>query len=363
MLGHPLSPPAPPSQPVQAYPLVNGDISLAGSSTAAKSPPAPHSATYPQPFAMDQQPSTTLSKSPSAQRDEPKKEEKQSQGQGQKQPMFAPPVLSHDIFASLPLPGGAAKKKTEVAKDAEMPVQVETAKVPAKEEQDVRPNGDELAPEPQRDVEGAAAEPAKTIPSPPAAPVTVKLPILPPQLARQSSSQQPLLLDKSDITSFVNGAATNAAVGMADGAGPIEKDEFIKRVVELIQASRARPLQDSSLGLTKLTALTETEPVDAAVREVPRAVRGAARVGRKCEGRTVCWRSVRSRFFAPPRTKVLTLVLPCRQESACNTYPVRVRWAVREEGKSVVRDALLRRTRSAASASVRKRSDVARTLL
>ncbi|EMS19728.1 hypothetical protein NBRC10512_006484 [Rhodotorula toruloides] len=229
MLGHPLSPPAPPSQPVQAYPLVNGDISLAGSSTAAKSPPAPHSATYPQPFAMDQQPSTTLSKSPSAQRDEPKKEEKQSQGQGQKQPMFAPPVLSHDIFASLPLPGGAAKKKTEVAKDAEMPVQVETAKVPAKEEQDVRPNGDELAPEPQRDVEGAAAEPAKTIPSPPAAPVTVKLPILPPQLARQSSSQQPLLLDKSDITSFVNGAATNAAVGMADGAGPIEKDEFIKR--------------------------------------------------------------------------------------------------------------------------------------
>ncbi|BGP34905.1 hypothetical protein JCM10296v2_006729 [Rhodotorula toruloides] len=239
MLGHPLSPPVQPAQPIQANPLVNGDISLAGSSAAAKSPPAPHSATYPQPFAMDQQPSTTLSKAPSAsppvQRDEPKKEEKQSQGQGQKQPMFAPPVLSHDVFASLPLPGGTAKKKQEVVKEEKKPIQVDAAKVPPKEEQDVRPNGDELAPEPRADVGGAATEPAKTVPSPPAVPVTVKSPILPPQLARQPSSQQPLLLDKSDITSFVNGAATNAAVGMADGGGPMEKAEFINRVVELIQ--------------------------------------------------------------------------------------------------------------------------------
>ncbi|BGP27202.1 hypothetical protein JCM10295v2_006166 [Rhodotorula toruloides] len=238
MLGHPLSPPVQPAQPIQANPLVNGDISLAGAAAPVKSPPAPHSATYPQPFAMDPQPSTMLSKSPSVsppvQGDEPKKDEKQTQGH--KQPMFAPPVLSHDIFANLPLPGGAAEKKQEaVKKEEEKSVRDVKAVVTPQEEQDVRPNEQDSAVLARLDGVRDPAEPDEPIASPPAAVETVKSPISPLQFARHPSSQQPLLLDKSEITSFVNGAATNAAVGMVDGAGPMEKDEFIRRVVELIQ--------------------------------------------------------------------------------------------------------------------------------
>ncbi|GAA6004410.1 uncharacterized protein JCM10292_007053 [Rhodotorula paludigena] len=280
MLGHPVSPPASapapapivqPAQPAQAHPIVNGDLPFPPTISAA-SPEAvangePRSTMHPAPFSMDATPAGGASSHRSAVAEAPKPAENEPKPgppapvSAKKAPMFAPPVLSHDVFAMLPLPGGASKTKkkeeapapveTPATAPAAAPLELQSTKVedevPARDETEAEELV-EVAKEPAAPAQATSSEATASttaLPSPPT-------PTSPPATAsadarefasitpRRTPSQQQasLLLDKAAIVDFADSAAKNAKVGLLDGAvtsGPMEKDDFIKRIVELLQ--------------------------------------------------------------------------------------------------------------------------------
>ncbi|GJN93322.1 hypothetical protein Rhopal_006369-T1 [Rhodotorula paludigena] len=279
MLGHPVSPPASapapapivqPGRPAQAHPIVNGDLPFPPTTSAA--PPEavangePRSTMHPAPFSMDATPAGGASLHRSAVAEAPKPAENEPKPgppapvSAKKAPMFAPPVLSHDVFSMLPLPGGASKtkKKEEApapvetpATAAAAPLELQSAKVedevPARNETEAEELV-EVAKEPAAPAQATSSEATGSttaLPSPPA-------PTSPPATAsadarelasitpRRTPSQQQasLLLDKAAIVDFADSAAKNAKVGLLDGAVtscPMEKDVFIRRIVELLQ--------------------------------------------------------------------------------------------------------------------------------
>ncbi|GAA5826679.1 hypothetical protein JCM11251_002852 [Rhodosporidiobolus azoricus] len=261
------------TEPAQANPLVNGDIPLSPHAAV----PAPHTSTHPQPFSLNGSGSAPSSTAAGAKADEssvqeqvPEKasqaesknhliggsgaEDKKVEGTkpGQSKPMFAPPVLSHDIFDKLPLPGkGAAAKGKEKAKESAMPSSISPS-APAPPQ--AAPA--DLAP-PQASSPPALPSPSAVLSPPPPAPpaaatepakYTALAPVPAAQpLSRQSSQQsqpqqqqQPLLLSKAEILSTLDNGAKATKVGLpaANGvvdAAPLEKDEFVRRVVEMLQ--------------------------------------------------------------------------------------------------------------------------------
>ncbi|GAA5984369.1 hypothetical protein JCM10908_003317 [Rhodotorula pacifica] len=157
-------------------------------------------------------------------------------------PMFAPPVLSHDIFDSLPLPG----KKKEAAQVA--PLKVDGADTPSEEAS--RQDGEPARSE-NRAVEAARAS-ADSTPSEddvvlsPKSPTstTIKSPSTgpqrPPALGGSGASSSALLINKAELVSRVDGALAKSNVGMTNGTGadehaPLSKEEFVAKAMEVIQ--------------------------------------------------------------------------------------------------------------------------------
>ncbi|GAA6036380.1 hypothetical protein JCM8097_001693 [Rhodosporidiobolus ruineniae] len=256
-----------PATPVQANPMVNGDLAAPPS---AYLPPAPatgegggtRTTEHPAPVAGV----GALGGLTGA-------EGKEGKGEGKKEkkekplPRFAPPVLSHDIFDMLPLPGGSGgAKKEKEKKEAKSPEvekkQDEVAPPPvpaAAEEADPAvqeslaatntARGDDvaapssssssLAPPPA--VDSPALPSASAVLSPPA-PSSPSPPVASSPAVPQHPQPQPLLLSKADLLASLDAAAAQAGVGLptppnghTGAKGPIEKEEFVKRVLEMVQ--------------------------------------------------------------------------------------------------------------------------------
>ncbi|GAA5866150.1 hypothetical protein JCM8547_000614 [Rhodosporidiobolus lusitaniae] len=202
----------PAAQPLQANPFVNGDLAPSSSLVAA-----PHTTEHPAPFSLDR---ASAAKQPKPKQQSPKQEKTSTLSASK--PFFAPPVLSHDIFDQLPLPGSKGKSK---GKEVVPPAAPPTAKpAPALPSPPAPP-----APQP---------EPVFSPPPPPAA----TPPALPsPSAAGVASPTPPSgeipLLSKAELLGAIDsGLASAPNGGEQDGTeGPMEKDEFVKRVVEMVQ--------------------------------------------------------------------------------------------------------------------------------
>lgn len=208
-----------------------------GGAPAARSlssPPAPKPATAPAP-----------APAPAAPAPEPTRatEPKPS-------PFFAPPLLSHDLFASAPL---SARKKP-VAPSAPAPL---------------------AAPAPSRPVVASrpAAVPPKTktfeaIKLPAAAKVT------PPAKASPTAS-----LPREIVAPILNRAIAHAQVGINGSFGgddePLGKAEFMKAVTAHMSVRKRLPFAIRGTLAERPTSRAEARVPDGALQPIPRTVLGA----------------------------------------------------------------------------------------
>ncbi|GAA5953369.1 hypothetical protein JCM10213_000203 [Rhodosporidiobolus nylandii] len=272
--------PPSPAQPLQANPAVNGDL------VSAASLPAPRTASYPAAFTLD---------------GAAKGEEKKAEGKKEKAlPNFKPPVLSHDIFDMMPLPG---QKKAEAKAKPEKAVPPPAAPAPAEEPAPVEPAAPEPAVEAETAVETEVAQPMKqeleqqpdqtesavavdesqaveeavaplsveppasisekvqaseahesarvaaaapgeevtALPSVPLPPPAASSPALSSTSTPRKAADSPvpvpaaLLLSKAELLGAVDGQAKDKALGMEQAEEPMSKEEFVRRVVEMVQ--------------------------------------------------------------------------------------------------------------------------------
>lgn len=233
-------------------------------------------------------------------------------------PMFAPPVLSHDIFASLPLPGGSSGgggKAAAAVKEETLPTRRRNDDGPTNSISISSTSPPASAPRPdsrtqtQSQPDSSAAAPTKEEEEEATGPIGAALSSpspsstttgAPPQRQAPPSS---LLIDKSELVSRVDGILTKSGVGMTPQAngnsnpdGPMSKEEFVAEALKAIQV-RFLPLLSLSRSASSATrsgpnrtelistfehvpTVTETEFLDAVVWTVLGAVRGGERVGR-----------------------------------------------------------------------------------
>jgi hypothetical protein len=236
-------------------------------------------------------------------------------------PMFAPPVLSHDIFASLPLPGGSSggggKAAAAIKEEENLPsrrrnddgptdsISTSSSSSPpasaprpdSQTQSQSRPDSSATAPTKEEAEEEEATGPIGAALSSPSPSSTTTGG---PQRQTLTSS---LLIDKSELVSRVDGILTKSGVGMTPQAngnsnpdGPMSKEEFVAEALKAIQV-RFLPLLSLSRSASSATrsgpnrtelistfehvpTVTETEFLDAVVWTVLGAVRGGERVGR-----------------------------------------------------------------------------------
>jgi hypothetical protein len=235
--------------------------------------------------------------------------------------MFAPPVLSHDIFASLPLPGGSSggggKAAAAIKEEENLPsrrrnddgptdsISTSSSSSPpasaprpdSQTQSQSRPDSSATAPTKEEAEEEEATGPIGAALSSPSPSSTTTGG---PQRQTLTSS---LLIDKSELVSRVDGILTKSGVGMTPQAngnsnpdGPMSKEEFVAEALKAIQV-RFLPLLSLSRSASSATrsgpnrtelistfehvpTVTETEFLDAVVWTVLGAVRGGERVGR-----------------------------------------------------------------------------------
>lgn len=215
---------------------INGD--LASSSSLPHAPPA--TTEHPVPFSMgggaeiaqlDQQ-------QPNGGEQKKAKEEKKVA-----KPFFAPPVLSHDIFDLLPKVKSAPKDKGKAKATVGAPTPASTASIPSPVEE-ISFAAVERAPSPPAPSPPAPAAPVPAAPTSPQLPfpASIASPAIPSSVASpvvpssSASPVQPLHLSKSELLSTIDSAAASSAlVNGSAGGEPMEKDEFVKRIVEMVQ--------------------------------------------------------------------------------------------------------------------------------
>lgn len=150
-------------------------------------------------------------------------------------PLFAPPVLSHDIFANLPLPGGGGGGGGGKGSEMEPVPEPSAARGGAAADSGETGNPPSAAEE-MPDQLAAAPRASATRPNDgPLPPVSAKSPTTGPRGPGISSSS--LLIDKAELVSRVDGLLTGEQVGLANGAsaGPISKEDFVARALEVMQ--------------------------------------------------------------------------------------------------------------------------------
>ncbi|GAA5874230.1 hypothetical protein JCM1840_000609 [Sporobolomyces johnsonii] len=205
MLGHPLAQPATtataPETPESAIKSLIGAQAPVPSSS-----PSTTTTTHPAPFKMDEQSIGGMPGvgSPAvAEKVVQKEEEQERETEKQKRPLFAPPLLSHDVFERLPMPAGVvgSKGKAPAATTPTKPPQANGVASPS-----------------------LASLPSSAVPSPSApGPATNASP---------APATAPLLLSKAELVNLVDGAAATAidsAGGEGGKGGPMSQEEFIKR--------------------------------------------------------------------------------------------------------------------------------------
>ncbi|BGP57896.1 hypothetical protein JCM8202v2_005545 [Rhodotorula sphaerocarpa] len=251
MLGGIASPSAPlavqpsPAMSAPAMTSLNGP-EPASAAPVENSPPTPRPQTtlHPQGLSMDPQPGPIASEevvtvtspsqpsaalSPTADEGSNKVAEARPEAPAKSDAapptMFAPPLLSHDIFAALPVPG------TKAAKEAPTAATPSAGPSQGPDSNSAQgPNGRADSSSPSR------SHPTTSLASEAAAPVPVAA-VTSPTEPRKNPS---LLLGKSELVAAVDAAVAEAAVGMSNGVGngaegPMRKEDFVAKVMEVVQ--------------------------------------------------------------------------------------------------------------------------------
>ncbi|GAA5921135.1 hypothetical protein JCM1841_002433 [Sporobolomyces salmonicolor] len=218
MLGHPLAQPGN-TATASASASVSETPESAIKSLIGAQAPVPSSSssttttTHPAPFKMDGPPIGALSGSGSpsvAEKVVQKEEQQEKETEKQMRPLFAPPLLSHDVFERLPMPAGVMGAKGKAAASA----------TPTKPPQ----------------ANGLASPSLASLPS-----TAVASPSVPGPATNGSPAPAPapapLLLSKAELVNLVDEAAATAidsAGGEGEKDGPMSQEEFMKRVKEVL---------------------------------------------------------------------------------------------------------------------------------
>ncbi|GAA6046690.1 hypothetical protein JCM3770_003119 [Rhodotorula araucariae] len=248
MLGHPLAPPAPAPAPAPVTARASDTAPAPARENDATPAPAlapVHTTTHPAPFALEVAPAVAAperkdlmdkDEGPAAAAAAAASRSGSGSGSasGPRAAVFARPVLSHDVFDALPLPLAAAKRAPVVP----APAAVTTTTVEEVKAVHAQEKAEPVVPPvTQLPVPTAPSPPA---PAAPASAAAASVPATAPMSRASSSPAQPLLLSKPDVVAFADTAAAAAAVGIETGReAPMDKDEFVRRVVELLQVRLA----------------------------------------------------------------------------------------------------------------------------
>ncbi|KAM0747294.1 hypothetical protein T439DRAFT_329042 [Meredithblackwellia eburnea MCA 4105] len=184
--------------------------------------------------------STPPASSPRAQPQLPKESSSTSTPQKQKSPLFAPPILSHDIFAALSSSPSAAKSKPATSASAPVtsaatPTKAQAAKPPLQQQQS--PSQSQLKPKPK------TQQPQPTNPH---IKVPAKHTAATALVAKPSSSTKdaPVPVPKELASALLDDSVARAQLGMAGAVNgnvngaepePLGKKEFLRGVEELLQ--------------------------------------------------------------------------------------------------------------------------------
>ncbi|GAA5963956.1 hypothetical protein JCM3765_006070 [Sporobolomyces pararoseus] len=102
---------------------------------STQSPSQPSTTLHPAPFRMDEAPISTTTEDSTSASSFPKVEETKK-GEGESKPLFAPPLLSHDVFANFPLPSQKVKSPPTSEREDNSSVEKETEPVKPEEEEE-----------------------------------------------------------------------------------------------------------------------------------------------------------------------------------------------------------------------------------
>ncbi|GAA5981666.1 hypothetical protein JCM5350_000448 [Sporobolomyces pararoseus] len=213
-------------------------------SPSTQSPSQPSTTLHPAPFRMDEAPisttnteeSTNMSTFPKV--DEPKKAE------GESKPFFAPPLLSHDVFANFPLPSQKVKtppvseqKDTKSVEEDKEPVKPEEEEEKRKEEE-VRKikEEEEAVSRALSQVQESVTDILKSAPEP--------LPSLAPSqsaleedVKRSTKSSAPQVkLSKSQAVDLVDSVAVKEGLdGEHSEEETLEREQFMQQLYEILK--------------------------------------------------------------------------------------------------------------------------------